>query len=334
MWPLGSIIKIVIKIQLSEQAELAQCCGLCNLTEVDKMDALETPVQEPCNLWFDIFWIEEPPPAPIKHITATCLLFDTHSSKRVTVLLPHPNASLSSPFGALCAYLLLIHRPAHAKCMRAKYMCCLLFHETTPGLLSLPAREDCFPALCIFDGQPTLLSWLGFLCAVRKRRHFKVSCNLWMIKWLNNIFKGPHLSLLRILAGSRCCDFNTKVLRKTNNIKSKSFSHVNVTAITLSQAVWLQCTSLRFTSMSAHYRDLIEGVILWNVDVIYKYTYLYRLIIAENKVQWENMRHSLRDGDVQTTAVVLYQVKQLPESQLPILCFHEAFRWAQRRILH
>lgn len=51
---------------------------------------------------------------------------------------------------------------------------------------------------------------------------------------------------------------------KTDNIKSKLFSHVNVTAITLSQALCqrLQYTSLRFTEVPAHYRDLPDGVIL------------------------------------------------------------------------
>lgn len=84
----------------------------------------------------------------------------------VTVRLPESNACLASLFGAPCAYLLLIHRPAHAKCMRTKYMCCLVFDKATPGLLSLSYRLFGTTVYLHFllptDSQPSRADWVSF----------------------------------------------------------------------------------------------------------------------------------------------------------------------------
>lgn len=149
---------------------------------------------------------------PIKHITATCLLFDTHSFK----------VGNSTAPSSKCLPFLPVREPrAHTYCsftdLRMQNVwelnICAAFCFTRrlqDSFLYLPVRTVFLHFLFLTDSQPSWADWVSFAPSANAAT-LKVSCNLWMIKWLNNIFKGPHLSLLRTLAGSRCCDFDTKV---------------------------------------------------------------------------------------------------------------------------
>lgn len=136
-------------------------------------------------LWFHFFWIKELHPTCQAH---NCNVFTVKHA--VTVRLPESNASPASLFGALSAYLLLIHRAAHAKCMRTKYMCCLVFKETTAGLPCISACSVCLHFSFLTDSQTCPADRASFAPLCERRCYFKVSCHLWMTKWLNK----THLS--------------------------------------------------------------------------------------------------------------------------------------------
>lgn len=120
--------------------------------------------------------------------THNCHVFTVQHA--VTVPLPESNASLASLFGAPCAYLLLIHRPAHAKCMRAKYMWCLVFDAATPVYLCLRGRSVSVHFFLATDSRWSPADWVSCApCANAATLTSLVICQWWN-GWIT-LSKGP-----------------------------------------------------------------------------------------------------------------------------------------------